>query len=169
MSCRRTAKGKDRRRRSDAGFALIEVLVAVAVASILMAVLIRSFVSTWSGINIVRDEAEGTLLARSILDELLLRGIPGAGSQDGTMGRYAWNVTTTMQTLSTVAATQPPRTNDQASQGNPANQSNQGTQSNQRNQAPTTTNIFHVVVTMRGPSGRSSRLDAYKIGQTATQ
>ncbi len=156
MSFRRTARVKRLRRRGDAGFALIEVLVAVAVASILMTVLIRSFVSTWSGINIVRDEAEGTLLARSILDELLLRGMLAAGSQDGTMGRYAWNVTTTMQTLTTVAATQP-RSAEQGSQGN------------QATPAPTTANIFHVIVTMRGPSGRSSRLDAYKIGQTTAQ
>ena len=154
MSWHRTAKGKHPRRRSEAGFALIEVLVAVGVASILMAVLIRSFVSTWAGVNIVRDEAEGTLLARSILDELLLRGALGAGSQDGTMGRYAWNVTTTMQTLTTVAATQPTSAQQGGGQGNPA---------------PTTTNIFHVVVTMRGPSGRSNRLDAYKIGQTTAQ
>jgi hypothetical protein len=135
------------------------VLVAVAVASILMAVLIRSFVSTWAGINVVRDEAEGTLLARSILDELLLRGMLAAGSQDGTMGRYAWNVTTTMQTLTTVAATQP-RSAEQGSQGN---------QATPATPAPTTANIFHVIVTMRGPSGRSSRLDAYKIGQTTAQ
>jgi len=154
MSWHRTAKGKHPRRRSEAGFALIEVLVAVGVASILMAVLIRSFVSTWAGVNIVRDEAEGTLLARSILDELLLRGALGAGSQDGTMGRYAWNVTTTMQTLTTVAATQPTSAQQGGGQGNPA---------------PTTTNICHVVVTMRGPSGRSNRLDAYKIGQTTAQ
>ncbi len=153
MSWHRTAKGKHPRRRSEAGFALIEVLVAVGVASILMAVLIRSFVSTWAGVNIVRDEAEGTLLARSILDELLLRGTLGAGSQDGTMGRYAWNVTTTMQTLTTVAATQPTSAQQGGGQGN----------------QPTTTNIFHVVVTMRGPSGRSNRLDAYKIGQTTAQ
>ena len=157
MSFRRTARVKPLQRRRDAGFALVEVLVAVAVASILMAVLVRSFVSTWAGVNVVRDEAEGTLLARSILDELLLRGALGAGSQDGTMGRYAWNVTTTMQTLTTVAATQPRR----AEQGGQANQGD--------NSAPTTANIFHVVVTMRGPSGRSSRLDAYKIGQTTAQ
>ena len=156
MSFRRTARVKSPHRRGDAGFALVEVLVAVAVASILMAVLIRSFVSTWAGVNVVRDEAEGTLLARSILDELLLRGALAAGSQDGTMGRYAWNVTTTMQTLTTVAATQPRR-------------AEQGGQANQGNPAPTMANIFHVVVTMRGPSGRSSRLDAYKIGQTTAQ
>ena len=158
MSFRRTAKGKHLR-RGEAGFALIEVLVAVAVASVLMAVLIRSFVSTWAGVNIVRDEAEGTLLARSILDELLLRGALAAGSQDGTMGRYAWNVTTTMQTLATVPAAQP-------RSGGEGNQRDQG---NQLNQQQTTANIFHVVVTMRGPSGRSNRLDAYKIGQTTAQ
>ena len=156
MSFRRTAKVKHSRLRGDAGFALIEVLVAVAVASVLMAVLIRSFVSTWAGVNIVRDEAEGTLLARSILDELLLRGALAAGSQDGTMGRYAWSVTTTMQTVATVPAAQP-------RSGEEGNQRNQG------NQQPTTANIFHVIVTMRGPSGRSSRLDAYKIGQTTAQ
>ena len=165
MSFRRTARVKRLHRRGDAGFALVEVLVAVGVASILMAVLIRSFVSTWAGVNIVRDEAEGTLLARSILDELLLRGIPGAGSQDGTMGRYAWNVTTTMQTLPKVAATQP----RSAGQGSQGNQGGQGSQGSQSAPAPTTANIFHVVVTMRGPSGRSTRLDAYKIGQTTAQ
>ena len=154
MSFRRTARGKPR--HSEAGFALIEVLVAVAVASVLMAVLIRSFVSTWAGVNIVRDEAEGTLLARSILDELLLRGTLAAGSQDGTMGRYAWNVTTTMQTVATVPPAQP-------RSGEEGNQRGQG------NPQPTTANIFHVVVTMRGPSGRSNRLDAYKIGQTTAQ
>ena len=156
MSFRRTARVKRLHRRGDAGFALVEVLVAVGVASILMAVLIRSFVSTWAGVNVVRDEAEGTLLARSILDELLLRGAMAPGSQDGTMGRYAWNVTTTMQTLTTVPAAQPRR-------------AEQGGQANQATPAPTTANIFHVVVTMRGPSGRSSRLDAYKIGQTTAQ
>ena len=156
MSFRRTARVKRLHRRGDAGFALVEVLVAVGVASILMAVLIRSFVSTWAGVNVVRDEAEGTLLARSILDELLLRGAMAPGSQDGTMGRYAWNVTTTMQTLTTAAATQPRR-------------AEQGGEANRGNAAPTTANIVHVVVTMRGPSGRSSRLDAYKIGQTTAQ
>ena len=156
MSFRRTARVKHLRRHGEAGFALIEVLVAVAVASVLMAVLIRSFVSTWGGINIVRDEAEGTLLARSILDELLLRGTLAAGSQDGTMGRYAWNVTTLMQTLPTVAATQ-------------ARSGEGGNQRNPTSQQATTVNIFHVAVTMRGPSGRNSRLDAYKIGQTTAQ
>ena len=152
MSFRRTARVRPHR-RGDAGFALVEVLVAVGVASILMAVLMRSFVATWAGVNVVRDEAEGTLLARSILDELLLRGALGPGSQDGTMGRYSWNVTTTMQTLTTVAVTQPRRADE----------------GGQANAAPATANIFHVVVTMRGPSGRSSRLDAYKIGQTTAQ
>jgi hypothetical protein len=45
----------------------------------------------------------------------------------------------------------------------------EGNQRNLGNQQPTTANIFHVVVTMRGPSGRSNRLDAYKIGQTPAQ
>lgn len=160
MSFRRTARLKARRRAArsggSAGFALIEVLVAVGVASILMGVLLRSFVSTWFGINIVREEAEGTMLARSILDETLLRGALSPGTQEGTMGRYTWNVTTALQTVATVAAVQP--------RGDSA-----GGQQQQQQQQPTTANIFHVAVTMRGPSGRSSRLDAYKFGAAPAQ
>ncbi len=154
MSFRQTAKVKPtgpsrRRSRRNAGFVLIEVLVAVGVASALMAVLLRSFVTTWSGVNVVREEAECTMLARSMLDEALLRNTLSPGSQEGTMARYAWNVTTTVQTVTTVAATQPQQ---------------QGQNRGEARQAPTTANIFHVVITMRGPSGRSSRLDAFKIG-----
>jgi len=160
MSFRRTARLKAGRRAAgrggSAGFALIEVLVAVGVASILMGVLLRSFVSTWFGINIVREEAEGTMLARSILDETLLRGALSPGTQEGTMGRYTWNVTTALQTVATVAAVQP--------RGDSA-----GGQQQQQQQQPTTANIFHVAVTMRGPSGRSTRLDAYKFGAPAPQ
>src|SRR3954469_20692339 len=75
--------------RATAGFVLIEVLVAVGVAAVLMAVLIRSFSQTWSGVNIVREEAEGTLLARSMMAAALQRDKLVPGSQEGTAGRYA--------------------------------------------------------------------------------
>lgn len=148
MSSRPTAPVKRARRRGkgrrSAGFVLLEVLVAVAIAGVLMAVLLRAFSNTWSGIAVVREEAEGTLMARSILDEVLMRNTLSPGSQEGTLGRYAWTIATTLQTVSTVVA---------------ANEENK----------PTTASIFHVVVTMRGPSGRSNRLDAYKIGTPAAQ
>ena len=127
-----------------AGFALLEVLVAVGISAVLMAVLIRAFVNTWSGISIVREEAEGTLLARSMLDETLMRGQLSPGSQDGTLGRYAWTIATSAQNV-----TAPPGANDEGKN------------------TPGTSTLFHVVVTLRGPSGRSNRLDAFKIGQPA--
>jgi prepilin-type N-terminal cleavage/methylation domain-containing protein len=138
MASRRRAK------RGKAGFALIEVLVAVGIAAVLMAVLIRAFVNTWTGVAVVREEAEGTLLARSLLDEALLRGQLSPGSQDGTLGRYAWTMATSAQTVTAPAG------------GN-----------NDDNTTPSTSTLFHVVVTLRGPSGRSTRLDAFKIGQPA--
>ena len=58
-----------------------------------MAVLIRSFSQTWSGIGYVREEAEGTLLARSMMAEAIQRNRIAPGSQEGTIGRYAWKMT----------------------------------------------------------------------------
>jgi prepilin-type N-terminal cleavage/methylation domain-containing protein len=144
-----------RRRNGRAGFVLIEVLVAVGIAAVLMAALMRAFVNTWSGINVVREEAEGTLLARSMLDETLLRGQFQPGTQEGTLGRYAWTIVTTMQTVTTVAPAQPQSKN---------NDDNNDTTANAR---PGTATIYHVAVVLRGPGGRSNRLDAFKIGQTA--
>jgi prepilin-type N-terminal cleavage/methylation domain-containing protein len=100
---------KRAKRSSRAGFVLIEVLVAVGIASVLMAVLMRAFVNTWSGINVVRDEAEGTLLARSMIEEILLRGQIQAGTQEGTLGRYAWTIATSMQTVAVIAPPQKPQ------------------------------------------------------------
>jgi type II secretory pathway pseudopilin PulG len=147
MSFRPTAKAK-KRARGSAGFALLEVLVAVGVAGVLMAMLIRAFSTTWGGIAIVREEAEGTLIARSILDELLMRPKLSPGAQEGTIGRYAWAVATTQQTVPTI---QPP------------------TDNNNEEKKSSTATILSIVVTTRGPSGRSNRLDAYKIGQQAAQ
>ena len=78
--------------RSARGFVLLEVLVAVGVAAIIMTALLRSFTSTWAGINAVREDAESMLLARALLADGSSTKI-AAGSQNGTVGRYAWNMT----------------------------------------------------------------------------
>lgn len=150
---------RGRRSNRKSGFVLIEVLVAVGVAAILMAALMRAFVNTWSGVNIVRDEAEGTLLARSMLDEALLRGQLQPGTQEGTLGRYTWTIATTMQTVTAVAPVQN-KSGDNTNNGNNAGNSGNAA-------TPGTATIFHVAVVLRGPSGRSNRLDGFKIGQTA--
>jgi prepilin-type N-terminal cleavage/methylation domain-containing protein len=134
--------------RSNRGFVLIEVLVAVGVAGALMAVLIRSFTQTWSGIGYVREEAEGTMLARSMMAEATERKIT-PGSQEGVIGRYAWKLTTTVLPFSAAAAKKP-------------------IQGENADTIPTTTNVlYHLVIVLKGPSGRSNRLDTYKIAQAA--
>jgi prepilin-type N-terminal cleavage/methylation domain-containing protein len=138
-----------RLKAANRGFVLIEVLVAVGVAAALMAVLIRSFSQTWSGIGYVREEAEGTLLARSMMaDAMQVRMSPG--SQEGTAGRYAWKLTTTVLPFATVAK-KPKGDGDEA-------------------QPPPSNNVlYHLVIVLKGPSGRSNRFDTYKIGQAAPQ
>lgn len=126
------------------GFVLIEVLVAVGVAAALMAVLIRSFSATWSGVNYVREEAEGTLLARSMMAEAVQRDKLAAGTQEGVAGRYAWKLTTAVFPIPP-APVQPKE--QQADTETPSDKV-----------------LYHLVLVLKGPSGRSNRLDRFEIG-----
>jgi prepilin-type N-terminal cleavage/methylation domain-containing protein len=75
---------------SKRGFVLIEVLVAVAVAGILLVIIVRSFVNTWYGISVVREEAEAALIARSLINAVTPRENMREVSQEGNVGRYRW-------------------------------------------------------------------------------
>src|SRR5687767_1981715 len=79
-------------RRRDSGFLLIEVLVTVAVASILLVALIRAFGATWSGITGVREEADAMIVARGVLEASTVRSVLAPGTQQGVAGRFAWAV-----------------------------------------------------------------------------
>jgi prepilin-type N-terminal cleavage/methylation domain-containing protein len=130
---------------AERGFALIEVLVAVAVAAVLMGVLVRSFATTWSGITAVRENAEAMLLARSMLehDAALRRLVPGV--KVGTIGRYAWTMTTAQAQSAATA------------------QSEAG---NNEQPAPVWT-LYRVTVVMNAPSGRSTTLETFQLAQPA--
>ena len=78
------------RANSKRGFVLIEVLVAVAVAGVLLVVIVRSFVNTWYGIGVVREEAEAALVARSLINAVAARQNMSELSQTGNVGRYNW-------------------------------------------------------------------------------
>src|SRR5689334_6151243 len=78
------------RSNSKRGFVLIEVLVAVAVAGILLVIIVRSFVNTWYGIGVVREEAEAALVARSLINAVAPRENMAEVSQQGSTGRYKW-------------------------------------------------------------------------------
>jgi TolA-binding protein len=171
MWCRRKPTAK----RANAGFVLVEVLVAVGVAAALMAVLIRSFSQTWSGINYVRDEAEATLLARSILADATQRNRIAPGAQEGVIGRYAWKLTTVVlpiqvqqqaqqQQQQTQAQQQLQRQPSQQQQAGQQPGAQQGQAQEQPPQQPPQA-LYHLVVVLKGPSGRANRLDTYKISQ----
>jgi prepilin-type N-terminal cleavage/methylation domain-containing protein len=131
-------------RRRSGGFVLIEVLVAVAVAAVIMAVLLRSFSTTWSGITSVRDEAESMLVARTLLATAAPRAGLAPGTLNGTLGRYAWTITTTKPP---VAA---PVTGKDDSGEKPA-------------ASPWALYRLDVVITT--PNGRSTSFEAYRISQ----
>ena len=78
------------RRQTSRGFVLIEVLVAVAVAAVLLVALLRAFVTTWSGISMVREEAEAMLVARTLISAVTPRDNAAEVSQQGKIGRYNW-------------------------------------------------------------------------------
>jgi type II secretory pathway pseudopilin PulG len=163
---------------ATAGFVLVEVLVAVGVAAALMAVLIRSFSQTWSGVNYVREEAEATLLGRSMLTEAIQRNRITPGTQEGVVGRYAWKLTTVVlpiavqqkqqqqqqqqqqQTQAQQQLQRPPQ--QQGGQPQPQQGPDQGQQQEQQ-QPPSA--LYHLIIVLKGPSGRANRLDTYKISQ----
>jgi hypothetical protein len=153
--------------RATAGFVLIEVLVAVGVAAALMAVLIRSFSQTWSGVNIVREEAEGTLLARSMMAAALQRDKLAPGSQEGTAGRYAWKMTTAVVPVPTAKSQPKQKRQQQTQQQQGVSQLAQQPQQNAEDPIPKV--LYHLALVLVGPSGRSNRLDSYEIGQPPRQ
>lgn len=143
MSLRRTAANA----RGTRGFVLIEVLVAVAVAGIIMAALLRSFSATWSGINAVRENAETMLLARSLLADTA-RDKLFAGQQNGTLGRYTWTMTTAAAPVAV-----------------PVNQPKPGGEQKEANPWI----LYRVGLFITTPSGRSASLETFRLGQAANQ
>lgn len=154
-------------RRARAGFVLLEVLVAVGVAAALMAVLIRSFSQTWSRIGMVREEAEGAMIGRSMLTDAIVPSRLAPGTQEGVVGRYAWKITTVMQQLPP-----PPQKKKQQQQqqqgdaqagqsGDQADPDQDQGADNKPARPPDA--LYHVVIVLKGPSGRSNRLDTFAL------
>lgn len=88
MSCRPAAPDTDPR----AGFTLIEVLVAGTVAAILLVALLRAFGGIWSLNTRVREEAEGMIIARAVLEAATARDTLSTRAQEGRAGTYQWGV-----------------------------------------------------------------------------
>jgi prepilin-type N-terminal cleavage/methylation domain-containing protein len=131
-------------RKRTAGFALIEVLVAVAVAAVILTALLRAFVTTWTGINAVREETEAMLIARALVSTAAPRDNTVEANQRGDMGRYSWSIA--VQKAPTVA---PPVDADADAA------------------TAITWTLFRIVVVVRAPSGRSTSLETLRLSRTA--
>jgi prepilin-type N-terminal cleavage/methylation domain-containing protein len=131
----------DRIRNSRAGFALIEVLVAVAVAALIMAALMRAFSDVWGGVTAVRENAEAMLLAQTVLAGVSRSAI-AEGEREGGAGRYRRVMTTTQPP----SAPRPP-----AEEGQP----------------PPIGKLYRIVVVVLAPNGRRTSLETYRIATAA--
>ncbi len=140
MSLRQPQTKADR----SGGFALIEVLVAVAVAGLIMAALLRAFTNIWGGVTAVREDAESMLLARTVIFGVPRNAIV-EGEKDGNAGRYHWVMTTTRPQV----ATPPPRRMEDGSQ------------------PPEPAKVYRILVNVTAPGERRTSLETFRIGLPA--
>lgn len=173
MSWRR----KPGKRTNTRGFILLEVLVAASVATVLLAAVMRIFASTWSGIGAMREDADAMLVARTVIEASTPRSGLVAGTQQGTTGRYAWEVAVigpVVQTNPVVAASLTPQSSPDAGasgNGNPnGNGNTNGNQNDPDNPAANAANaipwnLFRVVVAVRAPNGRRTFLETYRLSR----
>lgn len=129
--------------KSKRGFALIEVLVAVAVAGLIMAALMRAFTAVWGGATAVRENAEAMMLAQTVLAGVTRNALT-EGERDGNAGRYRWVMTTTQPT-----GVKPPRPTAEEGQPQPIGK------------------LYRIVVVVAAPSGRRTSLETYRIAAAA--
>ena len=137
-------------RRRTAGFALLEVLVAVAVAAVLMTALMKAFATTWSGIATVRQEVEAMLVARAVLSATGSRGNLADTTQDGVIGTYKWALTVEQVPTPGIF----PTGSNAAAAANSANAEN-----------PSPWKLYRILIVITALNGRRSNLDTFRLGR----
>lgn len=135
-------------RRRTAGFALLEVLVAVAVAAVLMAALMRAFATTWTGIAVVREEVESMMVARAVLSATGPRSNLVDTTQNGVLGAYTWSLSIKEAPLP-AAPVQPTNPDAGAANVQPWK-------------------LYRILVVITAPNGRSTSLDTLRLGRPAS-
>jgi prepilin-type N-terminal cleavage/methylation domain-containing protein len=81
-------------RRSEAGFTLIEVIVAFAVATIILAALYQAIAGAWRGFARTQVREETLALARAQLEAIGVEGPLQPGERSGTYATgIAWRLT----------------------------------------------------------------------------
>lgn len=138
-----------RPQRGNAGFVLVEVLVATAVAALIFTALIRSFATTWGNTGRVREEAEAMFIGRAVLQSVGARPTLRMGSQDGTTGVYTWSV----------AITQPPAPVLPETGKKPTNSDDDDDDKESNNWM-----LYRITIAVTAPSGRKTTLDTFRLG-----
>jgi prepilin-type N-terminal cleavage/methylation domain-containing protein len=133
-------------RRRTAGFALLEVLVAVAVAAVIMTALMRAFATTWTGIAAVREEVESMMVARAVLSATGPRSNLVDTTQNGVLGAYAWSLSISEAPLPGAPA---PAPNPDGGNAQPWK-------------------LYRILVVITAPNGRSTSLDTLRLGRPAS-
>ena len=72
------------------GFTLLEVLVALSIASVSVAVVLTSLADSAKNVQLNRHYQYGLNLAQSQLEEVVSRQLLIPGSQSGVSGNYRW-------------------------------------------------------------------------------
>ena len=91
----------------SAGFTLIEVLVALAIATIMAIALTRFVVGTRANASKVGEALEMTALGETLLGRVAVGHVWSPGRTDGRSGQYSWRVEVTpigMQAVARVRA-----------------------------------------------------------------
>lgn len=81
-----------RRCKAEAGFSLVEVLCAVAVAASAIAVLTGGVGGSIRGANKLDQHLGARLILQSILDDELAAGQTATAQREGTSGPYRWTL-----------------------------------------------------------------------------
>lgn len=92
MRRRRGFSAVDARGGSESGFTLIEVLVALAILGISLAVLLSIFLQGLDRAHESKDESAARVLAQSLLSQARAEANPAMGASAGKSAGYVWHL-----------------------------------------------------------------------------
>lgn len=79
-------------RPSEAGFTLVEVLCASAIAALSLAMLLQGFGGSLGAVHRLEDHVGARIVAQSVLADARQAAGVALGSVSGTQGKYRWEV-----------------------------------------------------------------------------
>lgn len=179
-----------RKHSRSAGFTLIEVLVALAIAVIMVIALTRFVIGTRSNSAKVGEALEMTALSETLLGRVPAGQMWSPGRTDGRNGQYVWRIDVTpiaMQAVARVRAKKEEEEKQDAGKNGAAGNGGQGNSGQkmlstfqlepselaQRPAAQAATEpakklaIYRVAVTIVAASGRRYAMETIRIGNVA--